>query len=98
MRPGVMDRLGVGYARLSQTNPALIYCSVTGFGPTGPYAQRPADDGVGQALGGLGSLLTDRAEPQPIGPNFSDSLAGSFAAYAILGALVAGARTGRGQR
>jgi crotonobetainyl-CoA:carnitine CoA-transferase CaiB-like acyl-CoA transferase len=98
MRPGVMDRLELGYARLSEINPRLIYCTVTGFGPTGPYAQHPAYDGVGQALGGLVSLLTDRANPQPIGPNFSDSLGGCFAAYAILGALVARARTGRGQR
>lgn len=98
MRPGVMDRLDLGYAHLSQLNPGLIFCSVTGFGPTGPYAQHPAYDGVGQALGGLVSLLTDRTNPQPIGPNFSDSLAGCFAAYAILGALVARARTGRGQR
>jgi formyl-CoA transferase len=98
MRPGVMDRLGLGYERLRETNPRLVYCSVTGFGPSGPYTQQPAYDGIGQALSGLVSLLTDVADPQPIGPNFSDSLAGMFAAYAILGALMARERTNRGQR
>lgn len=98
LRPGVMDRLGLGYAQLRELNPRLVFCSVTGFGPSGPYAQRPAYDGVGQALGGLVSLLTDRADPRPIGPNFADSLAGVFAAYGILGALVARARTGIGQK
>ncbi|MCA1644815.1 MAG: CoA transferase [Chloroflexi bacterium] len=98
MRPGVMDRLGLGYEQLRQINRRLVYCSVTGFGPTGPYAQQPAYDGIGQALSGLVSLLTDVQEPQPIGPNFSDSLAGVFAAYGILGALLARERTNRGQR
>jgi crotonobetainyl-CoA:carnitine CoA-transferase CaiB-like acyl-CoA transferase len=98
MRPGVMDRLGVGYEYLRTLNPKLIYCSVSGFGQSGPYAQRPAYDGVGQALSGLVSLLTDVAAPQPVGPNFSDSLGGLFAAYGILGALVARATTGIGQR
>lgn len=98
MRPGVMDRLGLGYEQLRQLNPRLIYCAVTGFGPSGPYAQRPAYDGVGQALSGLASLLTDLTNPEPIGPNSADSLAGCFAAYGVLGALVARARTGRGQR
>src|ERR1043165_1056313 len=98
MRPGVMDRLGLGYAQLQKVNPKLVFCSVTGFGPSGPYAERPAYDGVGQALGGLVSLLTDRTNPRPIGPNFADSLGGFFAAYGILGALVARARTGLGQK
>jgi formyl-CoA transferase len=98
MRPGVMDRLGLGYDELREINPKLVYCAVTGFGQTGPYAQQPAYDGIGQALSGLVSLLTDVTRPHAIGPNFSDSLAGVFAAYAILGALMARERTGRGQR
>lgn len=98
LRPGAMERLGIGYEQLREVNPRLIYCSVTGFGPTGPYARRPAYDGVGQALSGMLSLLSERTDPRPIGPNFSDSLAGMFAAYGVLGALVARDRTGRGQQ
>ena len=98
MRPGVMDRLGVGYEQLREVNPGLVYCSVTGFGTSGPYVQRPAYDGIGQAISGLVSLLTDVSAPQVIGPNFSDSLAGLFAAYGILAALNARERTQKGQR
>ncbi len=97
MRPGVMDRLGLGYQAVSAINPRLVYASVTGFGSSGPYRDRPAYDGIGQALSGLLSLLSERAAIQPIGPNFSDSLAGLFAAYGILGALVARGQTGLGQ-
>jgi crotonobetainyl-CoA:carnitine CoA-transferase CaiB-like acyl-CoA transferase len=97
MRPGAMDRLGLGYAQASTLNPRLVYASVTGFGPDGPYRDRPAYDGIGQALSGLLSLLSDRTAIQPIGPNFSDSLAGLFAAYGILAALVARNQTGLGQ-
>jgi crotonobetainyl-CoA:carnitine CoA-transferase CaiB-like acyl-CoA transferase len=98
LRPGAMDRLGLGYEQLHTLNPRLVYCAVTGFGPTGPYAQRPAYDGVGQAMGGMMSLLTDAQAPRPIGPAFADNLSGMFGAYGILGALVARARTGQGQQ
>ena len=97
MRPGAMDRLGLGYAHANAINPRLVYASVTGFGASGPYRDRPAYDGIGQALSGLLSLLSDRTAIQPIGPNFSDSLAGLFAAYGILAALVARSQTGAGQ-
>jgi crotonobetainyl-CoA:carnitine CoA-transferase CaiB-like acyl-CoA transferase len=98
-RPGVMDRLGVGSAQLMAINPRLIYCSVTGFGPTGPYAGYPAYDGIGQAYSGLVSmLLADPEHPQPVGPNFSDSLSAMFGTFGILGALIARERSGRGQR
>jgi formyl-CoA transferase len=98
MRPGVMERLELDDVQLRMLNPRLVYCSVTGFGQRGPYAQRPAYDGIGQALSGLVSLLSDVSEPRPLGPNFADSLAGLFAAYGVLGALVARQQTGRGQR
>jgi formyl-CoA transferase len=97
MRPGAMERLGLGYQTVSALNPRLVYASVTGFGSSGPYRDRPAYDGIGQALSGLLSLLSDRTTIQPTGPNFSDSLAGLFAAYGILGALVARGQTGLGQ-
>jgi crotonobetainyl-CoA:carnitine CoA-transferase CaiB-like acyl-CoA transferase len=97
MRPGVMDRLGLGYQQVSAINPRLVYTSITGFGSSGPYRDRPAYDGIGQALSGLLSLLSERSAIQPIGPNFSDSLAGLFAAYGTLAALVARDQTGTGQ-
>jgi formyl-CoA transferase len=97
MRPGAMDRLGLGYQAVRAMNPRLVYASVTGFGSSGPYRDRPAYDGIGQALSGLLSLLSERSTIQPTGPNFSDSLAGLFAAYGILGALVARGQTGLGQ-
>jgi formyl-CoA transferase len=97
MRPGAMDRLGLGYEQLRKLNPRLVYCAVTGFGPTGPYAERPAYDGVGQALSGLVTMLSKKEAPAALGPNFSDSIAGLFSAFGIVGALVSRERTGRGQ-
>jgi formyl-CoA transferase len=96
-RPGVMDRLGIGWDVLAERNPRLIYCAITGFGPTGPYVDRPAYDTVISAMGGLFSQLIDLDRPQPVGPAFSDLLAGLMAAHGILAALHARRRTGRGQ-
>lgn len=96
-RPGVADRLGISYEHLRPLNPRLVYCSISGMGSSGPYASRPSFDTVGQALSGLLSLLTDPADPQPVGPAFSDSLTGLFAAYGVLAALQARERTGAGQ-
>ena len=97
-RPGVAERLGVGYEQLRALNPRLVYCSISGFGQDGPYRDRPGYDTIGQAMGGLLSLLTDRGEPRGMGISLSDHLAGVFAAYGILGALVGRAQTGHGQR
>jgi formyl-CoA transferase len=97
-RPGVAERLGLGYERLQALNPRLVYCSISGFGQDGPYRDRPGYDTIGQALGGLLSLLTDRHDPKGMGISLSDHLAGVFAAYGILAALVGRAQTGRGQR
>ena len=80
-RPGVMKRLGIDYDTVSKTNPGVIYLSITGTGPTGPYVKRPAYDTVGQGLGGMLSLLMDAKNPRPIGPNYADSLSGMFACY-----------------
>lgn len=96
-RPGVMDRLGVGWDVLSARNPRLIYCAITGFGSTGPYVDRPAYDTVISAMGGLFSQLIDLERPQPVGPAFSDLLVGFTAAHGILAALHARQRSGRGQ-
>jgi len=98
LRPGVMDRLGLGYDQLRAGNEGLIYCSITGFGIDGPYSDRPGYDTVGQAMSGLMSLLTDMDDPKPMGTSLSDHLGGLFGAYAILAAYAARSRTGIGQR
>lgn len=96
-RPGVTKKLGIDYESLRPMNDRLIYCSITGMGPTGPYAHRPAYDTVGQGLGGMMSLLMDRDNPRPIGPAYADCLGGIFGAIGVLGALCARGQTGRGQ-
>jgi crotonobetainyl-CoA:carnitine CoA-transferase CaiB-like acyl-CoA transferase len=98
MRAGAMERFGLGYEALAADNPRLVYCSITGFGSDGPYRDRPGYDTVGQAVSGLLSVLTDRKAPQPMGVSLSDHLAGAFAAYGVLAALMARTGTGRGQK
>ena len=97
-RVGTMDRLGLGYEQFREANPGLIWCSITGYGADGPYAMRPGYDTVGQASSGLLSLLTDIADPKPMGISLSDHLSGMNAANGVLGAIIARGRTGRGQR
>jgi crotonobetainyl-CoA:carnitine CoA-transferase CaiB-like acyl-CoA transferase len=97
-RLGTMERLGLGYDAIARDHPRLVWCSITGFGTSGPYASRPGYDTVGQALSGLLSLLTDLDHPRPMGISLSDHLAGMVACNGILGALVARGRTGKGQR
>jgi formyl-CoA transferase len=98
LRSGSLDRMKLGWETMRERNPRLIYCSITGFGDEGPYAQRPGYDTVGQAMGGLLSLLTDMEKPQPMGISLSDHLAGISASMGILAALNARHVTGRGQR
>jgi crotonobetainyl-CoA:carnitine CoA-transferase CaiB-like acyl-CoA transferase len=97
-RTGTMERLGLDYDDVARDNPRLIWCSITGFGSSGPYASRPGYDTVGQSLSGLLSLLTDLDQPRPMGISLSDHLAGITACNGILGALIARGRTGKGQR
>ena len=87
-RVGTMDRLGLGYDLFTEKNPGLIWCSITGFGSDGPYAMRPGYDTVGQAASGLLSLLTDVANPKPMGISLSDHLGGMNAANGIMAALM----------
>lgn len=96
-RAGAMSRLGLGYEQVHVDNPRLVYCSITGFGLSGPDRQRAGYDTVGQARSGLLSLLTDLDDPQPMGVSLSDHLAGLFAVYGVLAALAARERTGVGQ-
>ncbi|MEA2992743.1 MAG: hypothetical protein QOD40_1663 [Alphaproteobacteria bacterium] len=97
-RTGTMERLGLGYDDVAPDNPGLIWCSITGFGSSGPYVARPGYDTVGQAMSGLLSLLTDMKEPRPMGISLSDHLSGMVACNGVLAALVARGRTGKGQR
>ena len=97
-RPGVMDRLELGYDRLSGLNPRLIYCGISAFGQTGPYRERPGFDTLGQCLSGLLSQIIDPKAPAPPGLAFSDHLGGLFACYGILIALMARDKTGKGQK
>jgi crotonobetainyl-CoA:carnitine CoA-transferase CaiB-like acyl-CoA transferase len=95
-RPGTADRLGAGYERLRTINPGLIYCSISGFGATGPYASRPSYDSVAQALSGFLSVVIDPERPRFLGPALADALTGIYAAYGILGALVSRKDSGCG--
>jgi crotonobetainyl-CoA:carnitine CoA-transferase CaiB-like acyl-CoA transferase len=97
-RPGVKHRLGIDYERLSPLNPRLIYASISGFGQSGPYADRPGYDQIVQGMSGLMSLTgTEATGPLRIGIPIGDLLAGYFAAMGILVALAERERSGRGQ-
>ena len=96
-RPGVMDKLGLGYDDIKAINPKIVYCSISGFGPQGPYRDMPGYDTVGQARSGLLSLLTDPGKPQGMGISFSDHLTGMYACYGVLSALMNRMLTGEGQ-
>ena len=97
-RPGVMDRLELGYERLKDLNPRLVYCGISAFGQTGPYRERPGFDTLGQCLSGLLSQIIDPRAPQPPGLAFSDHLGGMFACYGVLIALMAREKSGKGQK
>ena len=95
--PGDMDRLGLGYARLSAENPRLIYVSNTGFGQTGPYRDRKGYDTIFQALSGVMALTGHPdAPPAKVGLPFADLTSGLWIAIAILTGLAGRAGTGRG--
>ena len=96
-RPGVLAGLGYGWERLHELHPRLVYCSITGFGSAGPYADRPCYDTVAQALSGYLSQTVDPENPRVVGPPLADAVSGMYAAYGILGALVERGRTGKGR-
>ena len=96
-RPGVAEHLGVGEKHLREINPRLIYCSISGFGPTGPSAQRPSYDTVAQAASGYLNLLVNPANPRVVGPAIADAVTGFYAAYGVLGALHERSVTGEGR-
>lgn len=98
-RPGVMDRLGLGYETLAERNPRLVYCASSGWGQSGPYVSRPGQDLLVQAVAGVGYLNGDAdGPPQGVGVGIADFTAGFHIVYGVLAALYARDRTGRGQR
>src|SRR6266704_1653111 len=97
-RPGVMDRLGLGYAQLAALNPRLIYCAISGFGLTGPLSDKPSFDIVTQALTGALSINGERGHmPVKLGIPLGDMVGGVFGPIAILAALHERTLTGRGR-
>jgi crotonobetainyl-CoA:carnitine CoA-transferase CaiB-like acyl-CoA transferase len=98
-RPGVMDRLGLGYETLAARNPRIIYCASSGWGQTGPYVTRPGQDLLVQAVAGVGYLNgTADQPPQGVAVGIADFTAGFHIVYGVLAALYARDQTGRGQR
>ncbi len=98
-RPGVMDRLGLGYETLAETFPRIIYCASSGWGQTGPYVTRPGQDLLVQAVAGVG-FLNGNADgpPQGVAVGIADFTAGFHIVYGVLAALYSRERTGKGQR
>ncbi len=99
---GDLERYGLGYGDLKKINPRLVYCSVTGFGHTGPYRERPGYDFMIQGMGGLMSVTGERDDlpgggPQKAGIPIADIITGMYASIAVCAALAHRAETGKGQ-
>src|SRR5215813_7544864 len=98
-RPGVMDKLGFGYDALRRRKPSLIYASASGYGPDGPYAQRPGQDLLAQALFGVMAITGQQGGgPRPAGVSVVDHHGAALFAMGILAALVRRQRSGQGCR
>jgi CoA:oxalate CoA-transferase len=98
-RPGVMERLGIGYETLKEINPKIIYCSVSGYGQTGVYRDRPAFDLVIQAMGGIMSFTgSENGEPSRMGVPMGDLGGGIYAAHGVLAALYEREKSGKGKK
>ncbi|HYJ17389.1 MAG TPA: CoA transferase [Candidatus Limnocylindria bacterium] len=97
-RPGTAKRLGIGYETVQAINAGLVYCSISAFGQSGPYAEKPGFDTLGQAMSGLLSLLSDPNDPKVMGMAVSDYVTGLSAGYGILAALLARTNSGAGCR
>ncbi|MBT2373266.1 CaiB/BaiF CoA transferase family protein [Pseudomonas fluorescens] len=101
-KAGSLARYGLDYATLAELNPRLVYCSITGFGQTGPRAEEPGYDFIIQGIGGLMSITGERDDlpgggPQKVGVAFSDLMTGLYSTVAIQAALLSRERTGVGQ-
>jgi glutaryl-CoA transferase len=98
-RHGDMERFGLGYETLAEDNPGLVYCSISGFGQTGPLCERPGYDVLMQAFSGLMSVTGEPdGGPQRVGVAIVDIVTGLYSALAIVSALQARTATGRGRR
>jgi crotonobetainyl-CoA:carnitine CoA-transferase CaiB-like acyl-CoA transferase len=98
-RPGVMDRLGIGYEDLRAVNPSIVYVAGTGFGPDGPYADRPGQDLLIQSLSGLAAYGGRRDDPPtPSGSSIVDASTALMLAFSAMVGLFHRQRTGEGQR
>ena len=96
-RPPTRSKLGLDYQELAKINLKLVHCSISGYGQSGPYRDKPGFDTIGQALSGMMSLVTDLDDPKVAGISFVDHCAGIFAAHGIMAALLARVKTGIGQ-
>ena len=97
-RPGTMDRLGLGHEVVMGLNPGLVYCSISGYGQTGPYSRRGGFDLVAQGMSGIMSVTgTPGSRPIKVGVPITDLTAGMYGAYGILNAYIHRLRTGQGQ-
>ncbi|UCC86088.1 MAG: CoA transferase [Anaerolineales bacterium] len=97
-RPGVMERLGLGYSQLAEANPRIVLCSISGFGQDGPYRERPAYDMIVQALSGSMSITGEPGRrPVRLGIPLGDLAAGMFGAIGALGAFIESKASGQGQ-
>ena len=96
--PGVMERFGLGYDVVNEVNPGIVFCSVSGFGQTGPYRSRPAYDQIMQGISGLMSITGEPdGEPQKVGIAVADIGAGMWAAFAVMAAIHNRSHKGDGQ-
>ena len=98
-RPSVKKKLKIDYDSLKEINPRLVYCSISGFGQTGPYAERAGFDPIAQGMSGIASITGwKHTGPVRVGVAIGDSLGGIFATYGILLAIIERERSGQGQR
>ena len=97
-RPGVMDRLGLGFAQCQEVNPGVIYVHATGYGSDGPFRDRPGQDVLAQALSGMGQMnVNSSGRPQAVGMSITDVLGGLYGAVGALAAIIHRNRYGEGQ-
>lgn len=96
--PGKLDKLGLGYENMKKISPSLIYCSITGFGSSGPYKNRAGYDVIAASMGGLLHITGEDSAPSKVGVAMTDIATGLYSHGAILAALLHRERTGQGQK
>ena len=96
-RPRTRKQLGFDYETLAAINPGLVHCSITAFGQSGPYEDRPGFESIGQSLSGMLSLMTELENPRVGGLSIAAHATGLYAVYGVLAALMARGKSGRGQ-